>query len=176
MKVRFSLAAVSLVGVVCLGIIAGCGQEDQTPSPQNEGQAADSGGQQEAVDPHDVPLTDEQKQQMREATKTLASAVAKIKQFRNTVEQETKDGLPENPLEVHQALDKADLLVQWLPEIARDSGVPKEHWKTINTAANQLRELFEKVHLNIDSKADPDFASVEEQMDAKIAELQAIAQ
>ena len=39
-----------------------------------------------------------------------------------------------------------------------------------------LRELFDKVHQNIDNKADPDFASVEQQMDAKIAELEAIAQ
>jgi hypothetical protein len=73
-------------------------------------------------------------------------------------------------------LDKTDFLVQLLPEIARDSGVPKEHWETVNTAANELRGLFEQVHQNIDDKADPDFAAIQEQIDAKIGELQKIAE
>ncbi len=96
--------------------------------------------------------------------------------MRDAVERETQGGVPENPFEAHQALDKADIVVQWLPEIARDSGVAKEHWETITTAANELREHFDKVHQNIDNKVDPDFASVRQQMDAKIAELEAIAQ
>ena len=57
-------------------------------------------------------------------------------------------------------MDQADLVLQWLPQIARDSGVPKEHWEEINTTANDLRTLFEKVHQNIDDQKHPDFASV----------------
>ncbi len=177
MKVRFSLAIVSGVGVLCLGIFAGCGQESQTPSPRSEGQPADGNGQDQEVDPHDVPLTDQQKEQLREETAKFADAVAKIKELRDTVQRETKAGLPENPLEVHQALDKADVLVQWLPKIAQDSGIALEFLQeTITPAANELRELFDEVHLNIDNKVDPDFASVQQQMDAKIAELEALAQ
>lgn len=176
MKVRFSLAILSCVGIVCLGILTGCGQQSREPSSQNGGQAGDSGAQQGEVDPHDVPLTEEQKQQMREETAKFADAVAKVKELRDAVERETQDGIPENPFEAHQALDKADIVVQWLPEIARDSGVAKEHWETITPAANELRELFDKVHQNIDNKVDPDFGSVEQQMDARIAELEAIAQ
>ena len=37
-------------------------------------------------------------------------------------------------------------------------------------------EAFDKVHLNIDTEVDPDFASVEQSMDARIEELEAIAQ
>jgi hypothetical protein len=36
--------------------------------------------------------------------------------------------------------------------------------------------LFEKVHQNIDNKANPDFPSVAAQIDQRIGELQVIAQ
>jgi hypothetical protein len=132
--------------------------------------------QQEEVDPHDVPITDRQKEELRAATAKLADAIGQIKQLRDAVEKETKDGLPDNPFEAHQALDKADLVFQWLPAIARDSGVPKEQWEAVNAAASDLRGLFEKVHQNIDDKADPDFASVAAQIDQRLGELEALAQ
>jgi hypothetical protein len=176
MNVRFSFVVLLSVAVLSLGLMIGCGQQGQTGGDQDATEP-DSGGQQtEAVDPHDVPITEEQKQQLREETAKLADAVAKVKELRDAVERETQDGIPENPFEAHQALDKADIVVQWLPEIARDSGVAKEYWETVNTAANELREAFDKVHLNIDNKVNPDFASFKQQMDAKIAELEAIAQ
>ena len=156
--------------------VIGCGQKEEAGSGQNAVQPSGGGEQAEAVDPHDVPITEEQKQTLREETAKFADAVAKVKELRDAVERETKDGIPENPFEAHQALDKADIVVQWLPEIARDTAVAKEHWETVTTAANELREAFDKVHLNIDNKVAPDFASVKQQMDARIAELEAIAQ
>lgn len=176
MKVRLFVTALLCVGMTSLGILTGCGPQEQKPAAEEQGQAAESGTGGEAVDPHDVPITEEQKQQMREETAKFADAVAKVKALRDTIQRETKDGLPENPFEAHQALDKADIVVQWLPEVARDSGVPKEHWETVNVAANELRELFEQVHQNIDDKADPGFASVADQFDAKIGELETVAQ
>ena len=176
MNVRVHFVVLLSVAVTSLGLMTGCGQQGHTGDGQDATEP-DSGGQQtEAVDPHDVPITEEQKQQLRKETAKFADAVAKVKELRDAVERETQDGIPENPFEAHQALDKADIIVQWLPEIARDSGVAKEHWETVNTAANELREAFDKVHLNIDNKVDPDFASVQQQMDARIGELQAIAQ
>lgn len=65
--------------------------------------------------------------------------------------------------------------MQWLPEIARDSSVPKEHWEEVNTTANELRTLFEKVHQNIDTKLEPDFAGVAAPVDQHIARLSEIA-
>ena len=176
MNVRFSFVALLSVTVLSLGLMAGCGRQGQTGGDQ-DATHPDSGCQHaEGVDPHDVPITEEQKQQLRKETAKFADAVARIKKFRDAVQEETKGGLPANPFAAHQALDRADLVVQWLPKIARDSGVPKENWETIATAANELREAFDKVHQNIDDKADPDFASVQQKMDAKIAELEAIAQ
>ena len=169
MNVRFPFVVLFSVTLVSLGFVVGCGEQDAAQP--------DSGGRQaEGVDPHDVPLTEEQKEQLREEAAKFADAVTKVKELRDAVERETQDGIPEDPFEAHQALDKADIVVQWLPEIARDSGVAKEHWETVNTAANELREAFDKVHQNIDNKVDPDFASVQQQMDARIAELEAIAQ
>jgi len=175
MKVRFSFAVLFAAAVVSLGLLMGCGLQGQTGSDQ-EAAPADGGPGAGAVDPHDVPITEEQKQRLREETAKFADAVAKIKQLRDAVQRETQDGLPESPFEAHQALDKADIVVQWLPEIARDSGVAKERWEAVNTAANELRELFDTVHQNIDNKVDPDFASVQQAMDEKIAALEAVAQ
>jgi hypothetical protein len=176
MKVRFSVFMLLCVAVTSLGILNGCGQQSEEPTGEAEAHANHGHFHGDEVDPHDVPLTEEQKRQMREQTAKFADAVAKIAQLRAAVEQETNGGLPDNPLEAHQALDKVDLVVQWLPEIARESGVAKEHWETVNTAANELRELFDEVHQSIDNKADPDFPSIQEQMDAKIGELKTIAE
>jgi hypothetical protein len=174
MKVRISVVVLLCVGVVSLSALTGCGPQNVDSAGENGNQADDSG--EGHVDPHDVPLTDEQKQQLREETAKFPDAIAKVKQLRDVVEQETKDGLPENPLDVHQALDKLDLVTELLPDIARESGVPKEHWLTINAAADELRESFDQVHQNIDNKADPDFTSVQEKIDAKLSELEGIAQ
>jgi hypothetical protein len=166
MNVRFHFVVLLSVAVTSLGLLTGCGED--TTEPNLEEPAA------KALDPHDVPITDEQKEQLRGEMTTIPKAVVKIKELRDTVEQETKDGIPDNPFDAHQALDKADIVVQWLPKIAQDSGVAKEHWETVATAASELRELFDTVHLNIDNKVDPDFASVKDKMDEKIAELEAI--
>ena len=175
MNVRFPFVVLMSAAVLSLGLMIGCGPQGETGGDQQVTESESGGQDGEAVDPHDVPITDEQKQTLREETATLADAVAKVKELRDAVKRETQGGIPENPFEAHQALDKADIVTQWLPKIAQDSGVAKEHWETITPAANELRELFDTVHLNIDNKVDPDFASVEQQMDAKIAELEAIA-
>ncbi len=170
MIVRFRFVPLFSVCAVSLGLVLGCGSGEQANQDQ------EVGGDQEVVDPHDVPITPEQEQQLREETAEFADAVAAIKGYRDTLEAETANGLPENPFDAHQALDKADRVTQWLSQIARDAEVPKEHWEAITTAANELREAFDAVHLRIDDKEDPDFASVQESMDARIAELEAIAQ
>ena len=174
MNVRFQFVVLLSVAVISLGLTIGCGQQGQPGGDKDAAKQEDSDQKTEAVDPHDVPITEEQKQQLRKETAKLDGAVAIIKELRDTVERETKNGIPANPFDAHQALDKADIITEWLPKIARDSGVAKEHWEKITTAANELREAFDQVHLNIDSKVDPDFASVKEKMDERIAELEAI--
>ncbi|MFO7905867.1 MAG: hypothetical protein R6U98_24625 [Pirellulaceae bacterium] len=172
MSTRFSLALLLSFGVAALGILVGCSQRSQEPAAGDGGGAAAEA--EDDYNPHDVPITEEQKAELREQTAQFTDAVVKVKEFRNEVERETAAGIPENPYKAHQALDNADLLLQWLPEIARNSGVPKEHWETVNTSANELRTLFEQVHQNIDNKQNPDFAAVADQIDQEIADLEHI--
>ena len=176
MSMRRSVATLLTMVVSSFCCIAGCNQssQDVTVGPDAETPAPEAG--KDEYNPHDVPITDEQKAQMQQATATFENAVAEIKKLRNETENETKDGIPANPYVAHQALDKADLVLQWLPQVARDSGVAKEHWEEINTTANDLRTLFEKLHENIDNQQDPDFASVAQGMDENISRLELVVQ
>jgi hypothetical protein len=158
--------------LVALGVLSGCSQPSEETSGAGETPAAHG---EDDYNPHDVPITEEQKNELREQTARFTEAVATLKQFRGEIEQETAAGIPENPYKAHQALDQADLLLQWLPDTARNSGIPKQHWEAINTSANDLRTLFEQVHQNIDTKQDPDFAAVAGEIDQKLAGLEEIA-
>ena len=175
MSIRLPNAIVIVTVAACFALSVGCGQpkQDQPAAGGSDTPTADAGH--DDYNPHDVPITEEQKAELRDHTAKFADAIAKVKELRNTVEAETKDGIPENPYKAHQALDMSDLLLQWFPEIARNSELPKDKWEEINTSANDLRTLFEQVHQNIDNKKDPDFAAVAGQIDEKIAGLEAIA-
>lgn len=175
MSRRFSLSLLLPFSIAVFGVMAGCNQTAQEPAGDGEEPAAHghdhAAGGHDHVDPHDVPITEEQKTELRNQTAKFADAVTTIKQYRDEIEQETAAGIPENPFKAHQALDKADLVLEWLPEIARDSGVPKEHWEAVNTSANDLRTLFEQVHQNIDDNQDSNFAAVAGEIDQKLAGL-----
>jgi len=173
MSVRVLVSCVSIAVLVGLTFVAGCGKTSPPPSAPAESPVAESGA--DDYNPHDVPITEDQKKQLREQVGQFPNAIEVIKELRAATEEETKNGIPQDPYKAHQALDKADLVLQWLPEIARDAAVPKEHWEGINTTANDLRTLFEKVHQNIDNKQEPDFAAVADEIDQKIAVLAKIA-
>jgi hypothetical protein len=168
MSIRIFLSLLLVVGVV------GCSQtpQDQAAKSGNDKSAAKEKG---GYNPHDVPITEEQKAELRKQAAKFPDAVAKIKEFRNETEAETKNGIPANPYKAHQALDQTDLLLQWLPGIARDSGVPVEQLETVTTTANELRTLFEQVHQNIDNKKDPNFAGVATEIDKKIDQLEKVS-
>ena len=65
-------------------------------------------------------------------------------------------------------------MLQWLPEIAQSNHVPKEHWQTVGENAQELRDLFNEVHANIDAGKAPDYTAVGGAVDQAIAELAAI--
>ena len=176
MFMRLSQAPVVSLVLAIAGVLTGCnppaGDRTAGSAPKTPAAApADDG-----YNPHDVPITEEQKSKLRDETARFPAAVTKITELRDATEKETSHGIPENPYLAHQALDRADLVLQWLPEIARNSGVSKEHWEEINTTANELRTLFERVHQNIDSKQDPNFAGVADEIGKKVTRLQEIVQ
>jgi len=175
MSVRLPVFCVLTSALVGLALSAGCGKSSPPPSAPS-GKSPETKAATGDYNPHDVPITDEQKKQLREQAGQFPKAIEVIKELRAATEKETKNGIPQDPYKAHQALDKADLVFQWLPEIARDSAVPKEHWEEVTTTANDLRTLFEKVHQNIDNKKEPDFKSVAAEIDEKITLLAKIAE
>ena len=174
MSKRLPVALLLAFGVASFGLFAGCGPAEQKQA-ENGGETPVAEGDDD-YNPHDVPITEEQKTELRNETAQFANAITKVGEFRDIIERETAAGIPNNPFAAHQALDKADLVLQWLSEIARNSGVPKENWEEVNTSANDLRTLFEQVHQNIDSKQDPNFAAVAGEMEQKLARLAGIAE
>jgi len=175
MFIHSPVSYVLTFALVSLSFCFGCRPNERQPSGNSDEPSAVQAGT-DAYDPHDVPLTEDQKRELRQQVAQFPGAVETMRELRDVVEAETKNGIPVNPHEVHQALDKADLVLQWLPAIARDSGVPKEHWEEVTTTANELRTLFESVHENIDNKQDPDFAAVAGEIAAKLDRLAEIAQ
>ena len=172
MTTRLPFVLLLSVNIVAMTLSIGCTQTAPEPAGGGEAPAAQADTD---LDPHDVPITEDQKAELRDQTAKFTAAVTTIAQFRGEIEKETAAGIPANPLKAHQALDKADLVLQWLPEIARQSDVAKEHWEAITTSANALRALFDQVHLNIDNRQNPDFAAVAGEIDENLAGLKEIA-
>ncbi len=156
---------------VTVALFTAIGCEPSSPPAKTPSAAAPSTA---PVDPHDVPLTAAEITKLREDVAKFPDAVARIKSYRETIMAETKDGLPANPFKAHRALDELDRVLEWLPEIASKS-VAKENWEAVTTASQELRELFNKVHTNLDSKQAPDYASVAAGIDERVGKLEGLA-
>jgi hypothetical protein len=160
----------SLLVVACVG----CGQGEPTKppaAPASEGAVVHDHGDGTGAhshDPHDAPITEADVKRPAD----YRDAVARIKDYRKNIEVAAGSDVPGR---AHRELDELDIVLKWLPGIARASNVPKGQWETINTGAQRLRELFEKVHTNIDNKKNPDFPGVAQEVDEIIGRLEAAA-
>jgi hypothetical protein len=74
-------------------------------------------------------------------------------------------------MKAHHPLDEADLVLNRLPEIARDSGVPRRHWEQVVVAAEDLNERFGELHAEIDAGRAPNYATLKKPIDSAIARL-----
>ncbi len=104
---------------------------------------------------------------------TYADALPQLKGYRDTIRTAIEAGTPGK---AHRSLDELDIVLNKLPSIAKDSGVPKEQWETINTTARELRDLFNQLHSAIDAKLKPDYQAVAEPIDQAIAKLEQVTQ
>ena len=104
---------------------------------------------------------------------SYAEALPQIQSYRDTIRTAIGAGTPGK---AHRSLDELDIVLDKLPSIAKDSGVPIEQWETINTAARDLRNLFNQVHSAIDEMREPDYKAVAEPIDQAIAKLEQVTQ
>ena len=154
---------IAAIAAAALLPLAGCGRTE-TPKDQasEPSQAAAP-----AHDPDDVPIT--------EADVMLPTnydeAIPQIKSYRDTIRGAVEAGTPGK---AHRPLDELDIVLKKLPSIAKDSGIPKEQWETINTSAQGLRNLFNQVHAAIDEKREPDYNAVAEPIDQAIDKLEQV--
>jgi hypothetical protein len=176
MTVRSPMSAAVFSGLVGLGLVFGCGKPESAKPAAGQGAGAKEadthdhgdGPHSHTADPHDQPITEADVQKPAD----FKDAVARIMKYREDIEVAAGGDVPGK---AHRSLDELDIVLKWLPGIARDSQVPKDQWETINTSAQQLREQFEKVHGNIDNKKNPDFPAVAKAVDEAIARLEAAA-
>lgn len=160
-----NLSLAVLAAVVSTGLLAGCGRDSSDTGPARTAEATPQ------HDPHDVPLTEEEIAQLKEETARYEDAIARIKRFQETIQQETTAG---DPSKAHRALDNLNVVLERLPEAARDSGVPRNKWQEVNETAQQLRELFDQVHARIDAGEDPDYQAVAGEIDRGIQKLASV--
>lgn len=122
-----------------------------------------------ANDPDDVPITEADVKM----PVSYAEAVPRIKSYRDTIRGAIEAGTPDK---AHRSLDELDIVLNKLPSIAKDSGVPKEQWEAVNTSAQELRNLFDQVHSAIDENREPDYKAVAEPIEQAIAKLEQVTQ
>jgi hypothetical protein len=159
------LAFLPLVGLV---FSIGCGPQSE-PAPQSGSQAGTAAP---AHDPGDIPLTDAQKESLRQGVKSYADALTQIKSYRDTIRDAVAAG---NPAKAHRPLDELDVVLEHLSTVARDHNVPRTEWETVNTSAQQLRDSFNKVHAQIDGGEKADYQAVSADIDAAIGRLEAVS-
>jgi hypothetical protein len=104
---------------------------------------------------------------------TYAEALPQVKGYRDTIRTAIETGTPGK---AHRALDELDIVLNKLPAIAKSSGVPIEKWETVNTSAQELRNLFNQVHSAIDDKREPDYKAVAGPIDLAFAKLEQVTQ
>lgn len=163
---RTHLRYITLFALTSMGLLVGC---DRTEPRGSEPEPHPRSG--ETTDIHDHPLTEAEIDQLKQETADYETAIEHIQKYQQTVQAKTTAG---NPAEAHRALDHLDIVLERLTEAARDSGVPKQKWQEVNETARELQDLFNQVHANIDAGKDPDYESVAEEIDRRIAALAAI--
>jgi hypothetical protein len=151
----YRLAAFSMLATACL--FAGCTKSG--PAAPAAGSATTA-----AHDPEDVPITEAD----IKMPANYGEAVSRIKDYRDTIRSAIEGG---TPTKAHRSLDELDIVLNKLPVLGRDSGVPKDQWEAVNTTARDLRNLFNELHSAIDEKREPNYAAVAKPIEQDIEKL-----
>jgi hypothetical protein len=79
------------------------------------------------------------------------------------------------PHDAHEPLDELAVVLFRLPYLARDSGVPRRDWETINTSARALRFALDQIHERIDGEQPVDPLLSGAALEQPLARLRAVA-
>lgn len=166
MRLTDTLRVLITAGVF-LPPLGGCGDSQPPASQPAAGVPTTEAARKPAPDPDDKPITEADVAR----PKDFPDAVVRLKGYRDSIRSDIASG---RPTKAHRALDEQDIVLNWLPAIARDSGVPKDRWEEVNTTAQRLQELFNKVHGQIDARQNPDFAAIAADVDKALERLGAV--
>jgi uncharacterized protein YqeY len=160
------------VAVLAIGLVLGCGdaKTDKTNGGKTDVKTK-TGGKTAVEDPHDKPITEQEKKDLKAGIKDYKDVLAKIKSHRDKIRTETTGG---NPELAHRSLDELTLVLEWLPEFAKSSGVPAAKLEDVTKSAEKLNDAFEKIHKQIDDKQKPDYAAVADAIEAEIKTLEGL--
>lgn len=118
-------------------------------------------------DPDDVPITEADV----EMPKGYGEGVERVAGYREVIRDAIEAG---TPTKAHRSLDELDIVLRKLAEIAREHGVPRDQWETVNTSARELRNRFNKLHSAIDAGEKPDYAQEAEEINKGIERLRSV--
>lgn len=121
----------------------------------------------DAIDPDDVPITIADV----DMPKSYRDAVERVREYRDQIRDAIAAKIPSK---AHRPLDELEFVLESMPYLARDAGVPKRQWETVVLAAEDISELFNQVHAAIDEHRKPDYAAVAEPIDDAINRLAAL--
>jgi hypothetical protein len=164
---KFRLSVMLTVVAITSVALTGCGDTKKKEVSKSTTKIAKDGDK-EAVDPHDVPMTEAEISKLKSDVNSYEVAVTRIKSYRDTI----RDSIAaDKPAEAHRSLDELDHILGWLPQLAKDSGVPRENWEEVSTSAQTLRDSFNEVHAAIDEKKDPNYNAVSGKIDEAVTKL-----
>ncbi len=148
--------------VACAALTTGCGPVAPTASEVVAPPATEAGEE-------DVPITEADVKMPA----GYAEAVERIDGYCQTVRKAIED---DHPHRAHRALDELDIVLNRLPEIARDGGVPKKHWEQVVVAGEEIRDLLNEIHAAIHENRAADYSAVADRVNAALASLAVVAQ
>ncbi len=150
-----------LLGCVALAAGSTFSCQRSTPSALPAGTGAEHAAEEEE---EDVPITEADV----ELPANFAAAVERIDGYRRSIREAIANG---HPGRAHRPLDELEIVLDKLPEIARDSGVPKRRWEQVVESAQEISDRFNELHAAIDEHRTVDYASVAEPIETAIRKL-----
>jgi len=150
-----------LPGAVLLALLFASGCE-RSASSQSIGTADNSASMEEASE-EDLQFS---------LPSSYLKAVARLHECRDAISDAISSGDFEK---AHHPLDETDWLLNWLPELARASGVPRRDWEQVVVAGDDLGESLGEIHADIDAGHTPDFASRAATIEYALTRLQDVS-